>query len=705
MFATGSRDGCIKVWDVRCTGTVDESEVYCQKAIATIERAHSIQGPSFSQAKPKKTSAIGAVTGVQFINSRTIASAGATDGLIKLWDFRKFTANSKAQELEKSALKATRPHGLSSLAIDSGRDFLYAPSTDNTIHEYSVHFLGEPTRTFKAPGFSVENFFIRASISPDGNFLASGSFDGGVYVWQISSSGASTEIWSQQPQIVLKGHDKEVGSISWCKQDFNQLATCSEDESVRIWNVTDRDLIPSDECEPQFKSRRGFAHIGTVHPPDEKSKDDAVAVRKRRRSVRSLPGTPERSLPSNQEERNTTEKENVAPLPKQPEKGNPGLISSYFEGFEVQSHDWSTGAALSEDKEEAETTPSANIACTSTTLPSTSSGQTDRTESKLSSGQSSLRRISSSAGPRKNSSRSTGTAIVPSASNRHKGSSTTRAPKRVRTLESFFGKENDEACSKSVSTDAEQSSNPAASAKPSEMTNMERRKEFQYLPPTPGATSPIEPTPVEESIAIASSAGPFSAEGLREEDKETESSTALQVEEPASVFLPEELDDMLKSSPPKDLEVEPQAESSGKGQPCARQEKDYLFENKENLLPIELAVASLFCELEGCASASSSDKNLRRADPHDEAGFSTTAKTNATEKLTVNHPKEKEPPLPELLLVGPSLRRSRSASVGLGKPRLWESPKSKIELPALARTNSELERRRSFGVERQCGNK
>jgi WD40 repeat protein len=34
----------------------------------------------------------------------------------------------------------------------------------------------------------------------------------------------------------IKGHDADVNCVSWNPKIFNQLATCSDDKSIKIWN-------------------------------------------------------------------------------------------------------------------------------------------------------------------------------------------------------------------------------------------------------------------------------------------------------------------------------------------------------------------------------------------------------------------------------------------------------------------------------------
>lgn len=52
------------------------------------------------------------------------------------------------------------------------------------------------------------SYFIKTSLSPDGQYIISGSGDEFAYIWNTSKSGG--------PILKLTGHTPEVTCVAWC---------------------------------------------------------------------------------------------------------------------------------------------------------------------------------------------------------------------------------------------------------------------------------------------------------------------------------------------------------------------------------------------------------------------------------------------------------------------------------------------------------
>ncbi|KFR09098.1 Denticleless protein, partial [Opisthocomus hoazin] len=245
VFCTGGRDGNIMVWDTRCN---KKDGFYRQ--VNQISGAHNVvdkQTPS----KPKKRQNLRglaplvdfqqSVTVVVLQDEHTLISAGAVDGVIKVWDLRKNYAAYRQDPVPFKCFcypgTSTRKLGYSSLVLDSTGANLFANCTDDNIYMFNMTSL----RTTPVGFYFLFFFFsqwrvfagaknsIKPSPSPDDQFLVSGSSDCNAYIWKVSEPSL--------PPWILFGHSQEVTSIAWCPSDFTKIATCSDDNTVRIWRL------------------------------------------------------------------------------------------------------------------------------------------------------------------------------------------------------------------------------------------------------------------------------------------------------------------------------------------------------------------------------------------------------------------------------------------------------------------------------------
>uniref|UniRef100_A0A8D0LA04 Denticleless E3 ubiquitin n=1 Tax=Sphenodon punctatus TaxID=8508 RepID=A0A8D0LA04_SPHPU len=237
VFCTGGRDGNIMVWDTRCN---KKDGFYRQ--VNQIGGAHNVSDKQTpSKSKKKKQSPRGLAPSVDFQQSVTavllqdehiLISAGAVDGIIKVWDLRKSYSVYRQDPVAFKSFyypgTSTRKLGYSSLVLDSTGTNLFANCTDDNIYMFNMTSLKTvPVAVFS--GHQNSTFYVKSSISPDTQFLVSGSSDQNAYVWKVSEP--------QLPPLMLVGHSQEVTSVSWCPSNFTKIATCSDDNTIRIWRL------------------------------------------------------------------------------------------------------------------------------------------------------------------------------------------------------------------------------------------------------------------------------------------------------------------------------------------------------------------------------------------------------------------------------------------------------------------------------------
>ncbi|XP_059531281.1 denticleless protein homolog isoform X4 [Myotis daubentonii] len=204
------------------------------------------------------------VTVVLFQDENTLVSAGAVDGVIKIWDLRK---NYTAYRQEPIASKyfpypgsSTRKLGYSSLILDSTGSTLFANCTDDNIYMFNMTGLKtSPVAVFN--GHQNSTFYIKSSLSPDDQFLISGSSDEAAYIWKVSTP------W--HPPTLLLGHSQEVTSVCWCPSDFTKIATCSDDNTLKIWRLN-RGL--------EEKSGDKLSTVGWASQKKKEARADPVTV-------------------------------------------------------------------------------------------------------------------------------------------------------------------------------------------------------------------------------------------------------------------------------------------------------------------------------------------------------------------------------------------------------------------------------------------
>ncbi|XP_014208104.1 protein lethal(2)denticleless [Copidosoma floridanum] len=235
VFATGARDGAIMIWDIRA------SHSGLPKPDNMIFNAHKVRISSknskhSSTKKSEGYSVTHSVTSLVFQDDYNLLSCSAGDGFIKVWDMRKnYTVHKKksvAKHVLKYGGKSSTYNGFTSLLIDPFRISLYASCVDGRIYSYNLSsYNPNPVAEYYGhlESGKVLSFFVKACLSPNGEFLTSGSNDETAYIWRTRNPGL--------PFIKLCGHRDDVTSTAWCSVGDTKIVTCSEDCYHRIWRV------------------------------------------------------------------------------------------------------------------------------------------------------------------------------------------------------------------------------------------------------------------------------------------------------------------------------------------------------------------------------------------------------------------------------------------------------------------------------------
>ncbi|CAL4935414.1 unnamed protein product [Urochloa decumbens] len=233
LIVSGSRDGSFALWDLRCDPKSPNSHgETCLMSSAVVREAHSPVQRSRTRSRAKAAST--SITSVLYLKDDvSIATSGAADNVVKIWDTRnlKVPVSNKNSQAGGQPLEGVK-HGISCLSQDSYGAYIAASCMDNRIYLYSVlHVNKGPVKVYT--GSKIESFFVKSSISPDGNHILGGSSDGNVYLWQVDQP--------EEDPIVLKGHEGEATSVDWCASEVGMIATSSDDSTVRVWSTKKMD--------------------------------------------------------------------------------------------------------------------------------------------------------------------------------------------------------------------------------------------------------------------------------------------------------------------------------------------------------------------------------------------------------------------------------------------------------------------------------
>merc|ERR1719347_677385 len=268
--ATAGRDNTILLWDLR-----SNSDIHADNAI---KGAHKATG-GFSThahkrkliASPSSSGPACSVTALCWADSNTLVSTGDNDGVIKLWDVRRNYSLYKKEPQPKMEIPhpgSSSNKGYTCLSLDPAGHYLYASCMDSSIYKHDlVNCHSSPSAVYS--GADIKSFFVTSSLSVCGQFLASGSCDGMVYLWHTASSGSPVVRLSTAPQgaegaeVDVGPSEPEVPCVAFCQEPAAAeilLAAASDDMRHRLWRHS-RYLAIKREQGMELEGLRGHAHV------------------------------------------------------------------------------------------------------------------------------------------------------------------------------------------------------------------------------------------------------------------------------------------------------------------------------------------------------------------------------------------------------------------------------------------------------------
>ncbi|KAK7103220.1 denticleless protein homolog [Littorina saxatilis] len=240
--ASGARDGHIMLWDCRVNKKHDD----CNWPEKSIKYAHSLTSRAETRRHRRNTRSAGpkgvmdtqqSVTCVLYQRDNLLISSGANDGCVKFWDTRKWYSNSisslpiPVQTFEYPG-QTQRLKGIVTMCMDPWRSQLFVSYTDNRVYRFDITGLPKKPAEYVYAGHRNDTFYVRCAVSPDGNYLLSGSGKNTGVIWEVDKP--------QKQPVFLIGHTQDVSAVDWCPTDLCKLATLSDDLSLRVWRPDPR---------------------------------------------------------------------------------------------------------------------------------------------------------------------------------------------------------------------------------------------------------------------------------------------------------------------------------------------------------------------------------------------------------------------------------------------------------------------------------
>lgn len=168
----------------------------------------------------------GSIRAMAFRAEDNVLATGDTNGEIWLWQSH-LPAGAPATTASGdigSHISTFKGHQnwVCSVAFSPGGNYLASGSADCTVRLWDAH-TGECLKVLAGH----QNWVMSVAFSPDGTQLVSGSADRTMRIWEIASG---------ECQRVLEGHDHGIWSVAFAAAG-NYLASGSADRTVRLWDA------------------------------------------------------------------------------------------------------------------------------------------------------------------------------------------------------------------------------------------------------------------------------------------------------------------------------------------------------------------------------------------------------------------------------------------------------------------------------------
>ncbi|XP_073673618.1 autophagy-related protein 16-1 isoform X2 [Garra rufa] len=270
LLATGGMDRRVKLWEVvsgRCepkgalTGSnagitsIEFDSAGSYLLAASNDFASRIWTVDDYRLRHTLTGHSGKVLSARFLLDNTRIVSGSYDRTLKLWDLRSKVcmktvfAGSSCNDIvcteqcvmsghfdkkvrfwdirsESIVLELELQGRVTSLDLNHDRTELLTCSRDDLVKIIDLRS-NAVRQTLNAQGFKCGSDFTRVTFSPDGSYVAAGSADGVLYIWNV--------LTGKLDKSLDKGHSSAINSVSWSPSGA-YVASVGKGSKAVLWS-------------------------------------------------------------------------------------------------------------------------------------------------------------------------------------------------------------------------------------------------------------------------------------------------------------------------------------------------------------------------------------------------------------------------------------------------------------------------------------